>query len=387
MKVLVCGDYYPYPEVTEYVNRNIDSDVSAIFGDLNPLIESADLSAINIEFPLTKSANPINKSGPCFKGDPIAIEPIAKAGFDLICMSNNHTLDFGIEGMVETMSLASQHGLDNVGCGKTLDDARKPFVVQKQGISLAILNFSENEFNFATESSGGANPLHEFNNLSDIRKAKRMHGNVLVIVHGGQDFCLYPPPNMVKRFRRFAEEGASAIICHHSHYISGSEIYKGVPIFYGIGNVIYPKFVDDERNKTIAIELDITENGIRVTPHRFFFEKKSFRLVCSKNREEDFGQQLDEISQRIQSMNLLVPSWLQGLRDNGERDRYLWMVMGYSQFTYKVLKKLRLLKFIPILASLRKKHLQTTLNLFRRETHRDAIIHILEEIDNGDTVN
>lgn len=387
LKIVVCGDYYPYQEISDYVNKNKSGDVSELFGDIKPLIDSADFSMINIEFPLTESNTPIKKAGPCLKGDPITILPVAKAGFDLLCMSNNHTLDFGINGMLDTIELASQHSIKYVGCGMTIEEARKPYVIQKNGISLAILNFSENEFNVATINSGGANPLNEQENIHDIKKAKQIHGNVLVIVHGGQDFCLYPPPHMIRRFRRFAEEGATAIVCHHSHYISGYEVYQNVPIFYGIGNVIYPKFVDAERNKTIAIELDFYEHSINHKQHRFIFDRVSFQLKHPKALGDDFEFQVNEISKIIPDMNLLVPSWMQGLKVNGERDRYLWILMGYPHCIYKIFKKMRWLRLVSIIAAFRSRHLQLILNLIRRETHRDAIICILEEMEKHDKDN
>lgn len=232
VKLLFTGDYYPYPKLKNYCQENECQEV--IFGDLINDINEADIAGINIEFPITDSNNKKKKVGPNLKGDPITLSPLRKAGFNLAYISNNHTLDYGVIGFEDTIYHLRKNEMTPIGIGNNLENARKPYFTKINNIKLAFLNFSENEFNVAEEDSPGANPLDLINNVKDIRFAKKNADYVFVIVHAGQDFNHYPPPFMVKRLRFYAEEGASAIICHHSHFIAGYEKHNNIPIFYGL---------------------------------------------------------------------------------------------------------------------------------------------------------
>jgi len=76
-------------------------------------------------------------------------------------------------------------------------------------------------------------------NLEQIREARKTFEFVIVLVHGGlEDFHL-PTPRMVKQYRFYAENGASAVVGHHSHCVSGYEVHKGTPIFYSLGNFLF----------------------------------------------------------------------------------------------------------------------------------------------------
>ena len=77
-------------------------------------------------------------------------------------------------------------------------------------------------------------------NTRSIKEAKKLADVVILIIHGGHEYYHYPSPRMVEQYRLYyAEQGASIIVGHHSHYISGYEIFEGVPIFYGLGNFLF----------------------------------------------------------------------------------------------------------------------------------------------------
>ena len=193
VRIIITGDYYPYPNLEKYCRENTRPE--NIFGDILPLIKESDISAINIEFPITNSVRTITKTGPTLKGDPITLEPIKNAGFNIACLSNNHTLDYGVEGLNDTVSYLNKINIDSIGYGKNLVDARSIKYIERNGVKLSFINLSENEFNVASETSPGATPLNIIDNVKDIRKAKQ-----------NSDFLILQTRNCIKLYVAFLPE-------------------------------------------------------------------------------------------------------------------------------------------------------------------------------------
>ncbi len=378
IKILLTGDYYPYPTLKKYCNKHKNSH--KLFGDLLPKLKEADIAGINVEFPITKSNNAIRKVGPNIKGDAVTLNPLSKAGFNLAYISNNHTLDFGKDGLNDTIVNLKQNNITPIGIGRNLEEARKPYVKVIKGKKIAFLNFSENEFNVASENSPGANPLNIINNVKDIRLAKAENDFVFLVIHAGQDFNHHPPPFMLRQLRFYAEEGASAIICHHSHYIAGYEEYKNVPIFYGLGNIIYPQKYEVERQKTLVVQFKIKENNsfsYEVIP--CYFDPVEMKLFNAyKGNKFDFSEQMEYLNSIVINDELNKKHWLAQLKIE-EYYRYLVLIGSLPHLVFRIFKKIKRLKYLDKFLSIRNKKFYYIWNLIRRETHRDALIHIFED--------
>src|SRR5690606_39051508 len=93
----------------------------------------------------------------------------------------------------------------------------------------------------ATETTAGANGMDLIDDVKAIREAKTKSNFLFVIVHGGNEHYNYPSPRMVKQYRFYAENGADAVIGHHTHCVSGYERHNNVPIFYSLGNFLFTK--------------------------------------------------------------------------------------------------------------------------------------------------
>ena len=182
---------------------------------------------------------PIKRVSPNLSSSPKGIEAIKYAGFDIATLANNHILDFGDQGLMDTVNLCSQYNIDTVGVGKNLEDASKILYKRKDGETLAIINCCEHEFSIAGDDTAGANPLDPIQQYYKIKEAKQSADYVLVIVHGGHEMYQLPSLRMVDTYRFFIEGGADAVINHHQHCFSGYEFYKGKPIVYGLGNFCF----------------------------------------------------------------------------------------------------------------------------------------------------
>lgn len=236
MKFLICGDVCP----TE-TNRSLfeQRNVKQLVGDLIPVFESVDYKTINLECVLTKTNNPIFKCGPNLKETPECINGIAALGVDLVSMANNHILDYGEEGLRDTLEAVQSNNLDWIGIGENSKKAKRIFYKKLKDRKVAFIAICEKEFSGATMNTAGANLFDPFETIDDIEEAKRNAEYVIVFYHGGKEYVQYPSPNLQKICRAMIKRGADYVFCQHSHCVGCYEKYLEGYIVYGQGNFIF----------------------------------------------------------------------------------------------------------------------------------------------------
>lgn len=152
----------------------IPPDTSAnIFSEkLMGVLQDKDFSIVNLETPLTLGKNKIEKTGNNFKRSPSAIRHVTEGYFDAVALSNNHIRDYGDEGVNDTLNTCAQNGILTVGAGRNAEEAAKPLRLNLKGNKFCILNYSEREFNTATETRAGANSFDLIDVFYQIKSEK-----------------------------------------------------------------------------------------------------------------------------------------------------------------------------------------------------------------------
>lgn len=240
LEVMITGDWAPIRDFADI----IVSDPLAVYGDLLPAMHAADLRITNLECPLTDRTDAVWKSGTELKGSPDHIKGLTAAGFDAVTLGNNHVFDFGVDAFDDTTWLLDQANIEWVGAGHTVDQASQPLVMEKNGIRLGVLNFSEGE-DLTAAGTGPGVLGWEVDRMADaIVQLKRQGCVVVVICHCGVEYIAFPPPYVVHAFRRMATAGADLVVGHHPHVPQGIEIHNGVPICYCLGNFVFYQATD-----------------------------------------------------------------------------------------------------------------------------------------------
>lgn len=245
MKILVAGDYCPHDRVVPIIE---EGRYEELWPDVLNITKDSDYSILNLECPIVEhQVAPIAKCGPNLKSSVKAIDAIKFAGFNCVTLANNHFLDFGDTGVSDTLEACQTYGVDFVGGGKNIDEACRILYKKIKGQILAIINCCEHEFSIATDNTGGSNPLNLVKQYYAIQEARQNADHVLVIIHGGVELFWLPSKRMIETYRFFIDAGADAVVNHHQHCYSGYEVYKGKPIFYGLGNFCFDWFPEDYR--------------------------------------------------------------------------------------------------------------------------------------------
>ena len=249
------GYQYPFAKVEEFMKADI------VFG--------------NLEEPITDSTHSFNnvKNGGKYilKNNPESIEAIRCAKFNVFSLANNHILDFYEEGLTDTINILDENNIHYAGAGMNLATARKPAIIEKNGLKTAVFAYTDMaeivyrgnpQINFlATDSRYGVAPRKMEYILEDIDKVKNEADLIIVSLHWGVEDSF----NVQKEQREFAykllDSGVDIILGHHPHRFQGIEIYKGKPIIYSMGNLIFDQN-DPENQEGFIVKMQYQEKKL-----------------------------------------------------------------------------------------------------------------------------
>lgn len=306
MEILVAGDFCPQDRTIDLVEKG---NFQPILGQVKNIISDVDYSIVNFECPVVEGGEkPIDKCGPNLSCSPKGIEAVRWAGFNCVTLANNHYLDYGESGALTTIAACNRLGIDYVGGGKNINEASQILFKEIKGTILAIINCCEHEFSIATDTSAGSNPLNPIKQYESILTARRKADYVLIVVHGGNEYYSLPSPRMQETYRFFIDVGADAVVNHHQHCYSGYEVYKGKPIFYGIGNLCFdnPKYRQNIWNSGYLVKLSFCEDKINFNlyPYIQCDDEPTVRFMTTEETKQ-FGELINKFNQVIQDIDCL----------------------------------------------------------------------------------
>lgn len=236
LSLLICGDICPTADTRALFNA---PDPTALLGTLVERLRTADLSIANLECVLSETAHPADKIGPVLTGRAQDAQLLARAGFDLLGLANNHIKDCGPSGVLETLASCEAAGLRTTGAGRDTGAAAQPAVIDVKGWTIGIMAVAEHEFNAASATSPGAHVFDPLEDLQRLRVLKAKCDYVVVLYHGGIEYHPYPSPLLQRTCRALVRNGADLVLCQHSHVIGTFENYEGGHILYGQGNTVF----------------------------------------------------------------------------------------------------------------------------------------------------
>ena len=370
MKLLVAGDFVPQNRIKKKV---IDMDMAFVRDVVKPLCKEPTYAIVNLEAPIVLSkTKPITKTGPNMYAPLETIYAIKEAGFNCVTLANNHFRDYGQAGIESTIKVCKKFDIDYVGGGIDLTESRKILYKEINGTYLAIINICEHEWSIATDEYGGANPQNPIRQFYDIKEAREKAQYVAVIVHGGTEWYNLPTPRMKETYRFYIDAGADMVINHHQHCYSGYEIYKGKPIFYGLGNFCFDKGKTDRTfwNEGYMVMLNMGDSGIH-------YELIPY-VQCAGEPTISILENRKEFDNSIKNLNAIIAD------DNALKKRFQELALMredtiksfMAPYSSKILQKLRAKKLLPSFVTC--KRLTQLLAHSQCEAHRDLMIEYLK---------
>ncbi|MGB2755457.1 MAG: CapA family protein [Phycisphaerae bacterium] len=213
---------------------------AAIFAEVRPLFQEADLIVGNLECTLPASGATV-PTEPRVVATEDLVRGVATAGITTVSLANNHMFDCLAEGFHRLRWLLDELGITYFGAGDNLREAAEPAIVQVRGVRVGFLGAADprtGPSGFAGPSVPGAAPLETANLVERIRRLRAEVDHVVVSLHWGEERLSIPSPSQIVQAHALAEAGASLVLGHHPHVLQGLEVYRGVPIIYSLGNFV-----------------------------------------------------------------------------------------------------------------------------------------------------
>jgi hypothetical protein len=217
----------------------------------------SDVVFANLECACSRRGRPIEGKNLHYCA-PISFGALDRLNINVVNLANNHILDYGIEGVRDTMAELDRRGIRYGGVGQGLAEARRPVLIETARGSVAWLFFSwTNEWidsvPAASESSTGVNPWQVDLAVQQVAAARREFAPdwLCVSVHWERVSAIIRVPTPSSEQGSWSKWGADLVVGHHTHCLQAGEMYRGKPIFYSLGNLmVSPFFRDSNRRLT-----------------------------------------------------------------------------------------------------------------------------------------
>ena len=382
MKILIGADLVPTKRNTDLFSEA--KSVELLGAPLKALLDSASYRIFNLETPLTDNETPIDKCGPCLSAQTSTVEGLKDIGVDFFTLANNHILDQGAEGLFSTMQSLEKAGIAYAGAGKTISEAQRSHVVTVDGKKIGIYCCAEHEFTIATENSPGANPYDPLVSFDHVRNLNDKCDFLIVLYHGGKEYCRYPSPGVRKTCQKFVDCGADIVICQHTHCIGCEENYSGKKIVYGQGNFLFDHSEKEEWQTGLLIECEIENEEVNILYHPIRKLKNKIALADS----DDSHRIMEEFYTRSQEI-LSDEIWKKRYREFAQNS-YSQLLMRANgnlnrTFAFRVLSRLFGQKFLNYY--LKKCYNKNALLVLRNTVESESWRELLIEAINANYTN
>ncbi len=257
-------------------------------------VRQADVAMVNLEAPFTTATTPLADKSFNFKVDPANVQALKNGGIDLVTLANNHAMDYQAAGLDETIKTLDQAGIHHIGAGRTIEEARRPEILDVKGQRIAYLGYYDGEFQAAGAGVAGTNSRQNDRVAADIKAIRGQVDWVVVNYHWGEELAKYPGDYQMDLARFTIDQGADLVVGHHPHVLQGAEIYKGRPIVYSLGNFIFGgKSVSDYDTAVLKVALKDKQMKVEFVP----VEVKGFQpRVVSGDRGTEILHQIENVS-------------------------------------------------------------------------------------------
>jgi len=276
---------------------------------------NADISVANLECPLTADGPPHPTKSVVFKARPENVNGLTYAGIDIVSLANNHTIDYGIEGLINTQNILDGNNILYSGAGIDSYESYEPLIINKKGLNLAFLASSDRTGQYNNYQpylhSGYNKPgfayMTPYYILNQIEAVENIADFIILEMHAGSEYSnspgqdydsmifnnieadnfLIPDENITqmdipdisdedenysprldvphmwdREIRHFAiDNGADLVIVHHPHIIQGFEIYNEKLIAHSLGNFVFDLSYP-ETFPSVILNAEINENNI-----------------------------------------------------------------------------------------------------------------------------
>ena len=240
LNVIFTGDILLDRGVRRVINQH---GVDHLFSDgIDSVFRSAQVVVGNLECPATKIDAPVFKQY-IFRGEPEWLEALKRHGITHLNLANNHSIDQGREGLIDTYQNILAAGMTPLGAGENMQQAAAPVLLasapRKVWLVPSLRLALENYAYLPDKPCVSQEPMDSL--LARVFRLRQADSTAVIIVslHWGAEHKLEPVPRQRHDAHMLIKAGADLLVCHHTHTLQTIEDYNGHPIYYSVGNFIF----------------------------------------------------------------------------------------------------------------------------------------------------
>ena len=233
---------------------------------VDSIFREAQVVVGNLECPATRIQAPVFKQF-IFRAEPEWLEVLRRHGITHLNLANNHAIDQGREGLMDTRRNIIEAGMVPIGAGANMKEASQPvllaFEPRKVWLVPSLRLALENYAYLPDKPCVSQEPMDSL--LECVHRLKQEDSTAVVIVslHWGAEHTLQPVPRQRMEAHQLIMAGADVLVCHHTHTLQTIEDFRGHKIYYSIGNFIFdqPKPIN---SRACLVRLKISKDGFTV---------------------------------------------------------------------------------------------------------------------------
>ena len=265
LSVVLTGDILLDRGVRKAIEQH---GVDHLFSDgVDSVFHAAQVVVGNLECPATEIESPVMKRF-IFRAEPVWLEALQRHGITHLNLANNHSIDQGRRGLIDTKENIVKAGMVPIGAGANMDEASEPVLLADQprkvwlvpSLRLALENYAY----LTDKPCVSQEPMDSL--LHRVYRLRQQDSTAVIIVslHWGAEHKLEPVPRQRMDAHMLIQAGADVLVCHHTHTLQTIEDYQGHRIYYSVGNFIFDQH-KPLNSKTCLVRLDITADSMGVT--------------------------------------------------------------------------------------------------------------------------
>ena len=254
------------------LNSRLSTDPEHALAPIAPVLRSADIAVVNLETAVTNGGSPTAKEF-TFRAPATAFAALRGAEVDVASMANNHGLDYGLDGLRDSLAAAKRYRFPLIGIG--LDDAQayRPFRRTVNGQRIAVIGATQvlDDELISTWTAGPGKPgLASAKNvprlLLAVRAARKTSDTVVVFLHWGVELEQCPSADQRQLAKQLVAAGADVVVGGHAHRVQGAGRLGRALVGYGLGNFAW--YGTSELSTQTGVLL-VTVDGRRVVSYRW----------------------------------------------------------------------------------------------------------------------
>jgi gamma-polyglutamate biosynthesis protein CapA len=261
LNFISVGDIMLDRGVRASVVKNLDGDYAKLFENLG-VFKDADIVFANLEGPVSDVGKDRHNLY-SFRMDPASLKAIKDTGISIVSVANNHVGDWGRDAYIDTLAHLKETGILFTGGGNNSAEAETPTIIEKNGMKIGFLAFSDvgpNDMAVTEEKAGlllASNP--HFDEI--IKKASTQVDYLVVSFHWGIEYQDLHNKRQEELAHEAVDNGAKLVIGAHPHVPEDTEVYKNSYIAYSLGNFIFDQSWSTATMQGMILSLKLNKNG------------------------------------------------------------------------------------------------------------------------------